>query len=103
MEERPGIEKTLPLNQLKKDGTISNDQFISGPDDLDSSHVIVSDNVRRSKKLPVWRQHSQMECLVLKDQLFNPITPDAITIFGMRPPELRCIASHDTSLSSRHT
>ena len=36
-----------------------------------------------------WRQHTAHEELILLDQQFSNVTVDAITVFGVRPPELR--------------
>ncbi len=39
----------------------------------------------------LWRQFTQSEEMLLKDLLFLPISVDATTIFGVRPPELHFV------------
>ena len=41
--------------------------------------------------LPKWRQYTMCESLYMKDQLFSNLSIDNVTIFGMRPPELRFV------------
>ena len=48
-------------------------------------------NIELDDKLPLWRQVGTVESLVLRDQCLAPQTVDAITLFGIRPPELRFV------------
>ena len=64
------------------------------PQDLDAGNVIASYKVRNlelDEKLPLWRQVGSMESLVLRDQCLAIHTVDAVTLFGIGPPELRFV------------
>ena len=49
----------------------------------------VSNDIRRSKQLPTWRQHSVNEMKIYKDLKQSRVSIDKITPFSLRPPELR--------------
>jgi len=48
-------------------------------------------NLELDDKLHLWRQLGTVESLVLRDQCLAPQTVDAITLFGIRPPELQFV------------
>ena len=92
LAERAATEKvpkvTLPCHNGQQRG------MTPLPSDLDSGTVIPSFKVRNIEmecQLPSWRQLSSSEELILKDQALAPLSVDAITRFGIRPPELRFV------------
>jgi predicted GIY-YIG superfamily endonuclease len=99
MEERLGVDKVPRLRQLQdQEIDLPSHAFTVDPDDLDSSLVIPSHAAREAMlefqhDFPVWRTLSYFEQLTLKDQLHSPVSVDAITIFSVRPPELRFVDS----------
>lgn len=48
-----------------------------------------SDNIRKGKELPHWRQHTENEMRIYEDLKLSNVSIDKITIFSLRPPELR--------------
>jgi len=93
MEERPAVDRAVPL-LLNLTDQSSPESFVrmTTPSDLDSNSVIPSYSVRRSnKRMSAWRQLSDSETLILRDQLLSPLSIDATTVFGIRPPELRFV------------
>ena len=94
-EERQAVERKRPYLRLKDEGVIPPHSHPKGPEDLEPGNVIPSYKVRNIEKvgkLPIWRRLSDVESLILRDQCLSPLNVDAITIFGIRPPELRFIA-----------
>ena len=57
-----------------------------GDDTLPISYII-----RQQKNFPSWRQLRDPELLILQGLLNSPISVDKITLFSVRPPELRQI------------
>ena len=56
----------------------------------DGAHAgSLSDDIRKSKNLPVWRQHSENEMRIYYDLTQSKVSIDKITAFSLRPPELR--------------
>ena len=73
---------TPPLNDVARAG------------DLDTGSVIPSWQIRNklwAANLPAWRTWSELEELSLQDHCLCPLTLDAISVFGVRPPELRWV------------
>lgn len=77
---------------MRKEGVIPQNQTISAAEDLDECRVIPNHTVRQAlRHLPQWRQFSDSELLILRDQILSPLSLDALTAFAVRPPELRFI------------
>ena len=94
LEERPAFDRRLPFARLKEEKIVSQHSPVRRPQDLDAGNVIASfkvRNVERKVKLPLWRLLGDVESLILRDQCLAVHTVDAITLFGIRPPELRFI------------
>ena len=94
LEERPAFDRTRPFTRLKEEGVVSEDAAEDRPQDLDAADVIAAYKVRNLEsddQLPLWRQVGALESLLLRDQCLSPQTVDAITLFGIRPPELRFV------------
>jgi predicted GIY-YIG superfamily endonuclease len=94
LEERPAMDRAKPFQKLKKDGIIGSQSIATKPEDLDPGMVLPSFKVRNQDLkhlLPRWRQLGNMEALILRDQCLTPLTLDSITIFSIRPPELRFV------------
>jgi hypothetical protein len=82
------MERPIPLRKLEKEG------IIRGPpvrrlEDIDTAQAIPCCAIRNNNEnFPLWRRIVFYEEMTLKDILFSPITLDAITVFGIRLPEL---------------
>ena len=50
--------------------------------------------IRERKEFPEWRQHSDSELLILQGIFNTPISVDKVTMFSLRPPDLK---SHKSS------
>ena len=94
LEERPAFDRKRPFTRLKEEGVVPEATTAERPQDLDAADVIPSYKVRNlelDNELPLWRQVGTVESLMLRDQCLAPQTVDAITLFGIRPPELRFV------------
>jgi len=94
LEERPAVERIAPIKRLVEEEIVPPEAANARPGDLDAGDIIPSWQVRNEDlkvKLPLWRTWSDLESLSLRDQCFCPLTLDAISIFGVRPPELRWV------------
>ena len=63
------------------------------PTDLNSGSTIVGHDLRnvQLQQIPQWRRISPFEAIYVKDFMLSPFNVDAITRFGLRPPELRFV------------
>ena len=77
LEYRAGVERT----PKKKDDNVQPGIIIGN----------ISDYVRKDKKLPDWRQHSDSDLLMSQGIFESPISIDKITKFSLRPLELRSL------------
>ena len=94
LEERPALEKIAPIKRLVAEEIVKPDNANGRPGDLDAGDIIPSWQVRNQElkvELPFWRTWSDLELLSLRDQCYCPLTLDAISVFGVRPPELRWV------------
>jgi len=94
LEERPAFEVTAPIDRLVKQGVIPMIRPDQRAHDLDAGDVIPSYQLRNrhwNAELPLWRTWSDLESLSLRDQCLCSLSLDAITVFGVRPPELRWV------------
>jgi predicted GIY-YIG superfamily endonuclease len=55
--------------------------------------VIAPDKVRRDMYLAAWRQFTAHQLVLINDYFHSKVTIDKVTLFGMRPPELRGLFS----------
>ena len=78
LEERSGCEKKVA--DVSKQSTA--DAAYNG---------ILTHKIRSLGNLPNWRQHRDPELLILRGLFESPVSMDKITLFSVRPPELRHI------------
>lgn len=78
LEKRPGIE-------IKRKKEEKNNDYPSDGKNLQ----IDTYAIRKQKRFPSWREHTDTEYMVLDDVRNSNISVDKITIFSVRPPELR--------------
>ena len=90
LEERSGVDRVAPVQSLRRDEEINGNEPPNGPTDLLNTEIL-SFSARRHHHLAAWRQHSATEMLIIKDIMFAPISMDNITLFAVRPPELRFV------------
>ena len=83
---------------MQAEGAAPRDIRRNHPEDLDCEQVIPAYEIQNNNfdkrgrnKMPLWHQLSFGETLILRDQMLSPHTIDAVTIFSLRPPELRFI------------
>ncbi len=88
LEKIAGIERVQPLKGIKENDVNTQPR---GPNDFSTDVIPAHYAQSKLLHLPRWRQHSSTDLLVLQDLLFLPISVDRITIFSVRPPELRHI------------
>jgi len=89
LEEWPAFDRNLPLNKFKDRGIISKNRQYSATSDLDSN-IIFSHAIRTRDypNLRSWRTFLESALTIAKDQILCPLSVDATTLFGLRPPEL---------------
>lgn len=103
LEERPAVDRKLPLNALKRQKIVGGS--INRSSDLDESKTIPPMIIRMGsgghlfRAMPYWRRYRPSDIVIAKDQMFSPYSLDTVTVFGLRPPELSFIYSQ--SLYSR--
>ena len=90
LEERPALDRRLPLNSLERQEVVEGP--INSSSDLDERKVIpailVRSNPAKFGDMPSWRQFKASDIVIAKDQLLSPFSLDSVTLFGLRPPEL---------------
>ena len=86
LEHRPGFDKVATLQQSC--GPPAN----HCPGDLVAGDFVEAMRVRNAMwQLPLWQQFTESEQLILVDNLYSIVLVDKMTVFGMRPPELRFV------------
>jgi hypothetical protein len=83
-EERAARERKKPLDRLKNEPTLQGQA-------LTVLNCIPSHNVRTMLSLPDRRQFTTSQLDMLFDDLDSPLTTSSVTIFSVRPPELRFV------------
>ena len=83
---------TLPLEQRRGTEKFNRNSYHRYSTD---DGVIIgneSQHVRKDlKDLPEWRQHRDPELITIDDSIGSKFNPDKVTLFSVRPPELRVI------------
>jgi hypothetical protein len=98
LEDRPGIQCLPPLRTLERLNILPCNRART-LEDVDIAQAIPTCAVQQhlyqetDGRFQQWRTISSFEEITLKDQLFSPITIDSITLFGIRPPELRFVSN----------
>ena len=80
LEQRPGLERV----RVNRDNPVG---FVDVNDGMDTQSF--SCKSRNVHQFPEWRQHRNNELLILQGAKDTPISLDKISIFSVRPPELR--------------
>ena len=92
LEERPAVDRTRPIQQLFKDRVVNGP--VNNAYDINASQTIPSYQVRSSwTSCPDFRKFQSTSLLLARDVMLSPLSTDAITAFGIRPPELSMIRS----------
>jgi len=90
MGERAAYKKVPTLKHLQDEGLAP--PHVHSPTPLDECRTIPSHIARQGiPSLPAWRRHTPTQLILLRNQIISPLTMDSVTIFGVRPPELRFI------------
>jgi len=88
LETRPAVEAMPRVKGLIDEGVARQNSTL--PSDLDVGFVFPSYAVReRLRGMPTWRKHGAMEQLTYTDRCFSGENVDSVTVFSLRPPELR--------------
>jgi hypothetical protein len=94
LEERPGFLKNFSLkhNTFMISYNPLHDQTTQQQESIgSSSNDFIGKIVRQHLQLPPDRQFTPMEEIIISDALSCPVTIDLITLFAIRPPELRFV------------
>jgi hypothetical protein len=86
---RPVLKKAPFINRLKTAGDASADA--RHVQDLDASKVFPGYRSRNDLSLLGERQYDRFQVISYLDSVFQPGAVDRVTIFGLRPPELRWV------------
>ena len=62
-------------------------------DDFLEENVVRGQHLRQLRQIPIYRRFSEYQLDVILDEKDSPLSMDAITIFSIRPPELRFVNS----------
>ena len=89
LEERSGLQKMRDADKETDDVPIQElrDYRVQCGNDT-VQFIIETDKARRDMGLPVFRQFTQAQLVLLDDFYYSKVTVDNITLFGFRPPEL---------------
>ena len=86
LEHRPGFDKVATLQQSR--GPPAH----HCPGDLVASDFVEAMWVCDAmQQLPPWWQFTELEQLILLNNLYSTMLVDKMTVFGMRPPELQFV------------
>jgi predicted GIY-YIG superfamily endonuclease len=93
LEERCAFDRIAPVKYLQKGNIV--DGSTNNISDLDASQVLPICIVRDGfgSGLSSGRRLRESEKVLALDQVLTPMSLDGITLFGLRPPELRFIRS----------
>jgi hypothetical protein len=91
LSEHPGTVKHPTVNArcTDKDLELSRYRRQCGNDSI--IFIIHPDQIRRELRgsLPQWRQFMTSQVIIINDTFFSKVSLDKVTVYGMRPPELR--------------
>ena len=95
-ESRAGLRRGIPTNQEKHKEAQANADAVHWyrrQENRDSISVLIyPDYERLHKKLPRWRQFTLNQVLMMEGDLYSCVTTDRVTVFSIRPPELRFVS-----------
>ena len=84
LQERPGVIKSGGAPLKLQRGVPVETQVR----DVAYGGQLVGAKLREDLNFPVYRQFTDNQKILMADSLFQPLNLDAVTLFGMRPPEL---------------
>jgi len=84
-EERSARERWKPLARLIQANPTLQGRALTAVDTVPGHHV------RQARHFPSWRMFTVTQLQKIEDDLQSPLSTDSVTIFGMRPPELRFV------------
>jgi predicted GIY-YIG superfamily endonuclease len=87
MALRPIIKQKAHIEKMKSKGIVKGN--VSKPSDLNTSRTFAGYKAREDMEMPPWRQYDDFQVISHQDSIFQPGSLDKVTIFGLRPPELR--------------
>lgn len=89
-EERAARERQKPIEKLVRES-----EYLQSlqTDALTAVNTCASHHVRMLKDFPAWRQFTPSQLKKIEDDLESPLSTDLVTVFGVRPPELRFVMS----------
>ena len=83
---------TITTMPLEYRAGIELDNYVLSPVSDSAQSGSVSNDIRSSKEgLPQWRKHTTSEIKIFEDLFKSRISIDKITLFSLRPPELRYV------------
>ena len=84
LQERPGVVKSRGADfRLERDVP-----FERQVQDVVDAGQLVGVAWRNELGLPVWRQFTEAQQILMADSKYQSLSVDAVSLFGMRPPEL---------------
>jgi predicted GIY-YIG superfamily endonuclease len=89
LEMRRGIKRKLPVDKINNNRLQRELPRAEIPEDLQDDEI----GILKQRNLMVlqWRQHKPREIRMIKDIFFSPISEDKMTMFSLRPPELKIV------------
>ena len=93
MAERSAVVRSPYINRYNKKEIEEGRSAVYQPKDIDSGRAIIAYKIRNIEmiNMHIWRTLSNAETMIVKDLAFSPFSVDKITLFGLRPPELRFV------------
>ena len=89
MAMRPVIKKTASIRSYQKQSLVSIEA--NNPSDLNANQVFPGYKVRHDLQFSKGRQFDNFQLISYLDSVFQPASLDKVTVFGLRPPELRFV------------
>ena len=89
MAARPILKKTPIIRKLKATGQVP--VYARRPTDLNAGTTFPGYRARKSREFPSFRNFDDYQKVLYLDSVFQPGSLDKVTIFGLRPPELRWV------------
>lgn len=97
LEQRPAFERSelyfAPITDIQEYSRQPHPPIIYNEQPLGEGGNIVGQQVRQALGFPVQRLFTETQLILIKDACYSPLSIDAITAFGVRPPELRFVNS----------
>jgi hypothetical protein len=92
LAERVGVEITPQVNRRPDDNAINLAAYRQQCGNDSVAFIIHPDQARRMiAGMPPWRQFTASQLVLINDTFFSGVSMDQVTVFGVRPPELRVL------------